>query len=136
MSVCTLLHVFLHHIIVYNTLFLCFHADPLSEKKSSGFYVPRDEAFASIKQTQFTSSAVSLGLNAIFESVDTILTDPNLGFFSFEDIDTLFKEGLHLPPLKANGLSLLQRVIPKLIKAANDTQNILRFDAPETFKSK
>ncbi|KAG4917949.1 hypothetical protein JHK82_055406 [Glycine max] len=109
-------------------------ADPLSEKKSSGFYVPRDEAFASIKQTQFTSSAVSLGLNAIFESVDTILTDPNLGFFSFEDIDTLFKEGLHLPPLKANGLSLLQRVIPKLIKAANDTQNILRFDAPETFK--
>ncbi|KAG4394531.1 hypothetical protein GLYMA_20G053700v4 [Glycine max] len=110
-------------------------ADPLSEKKSSGFYVPRDEAFASIKQTQFTSSAVSLGLNAIFESVDTILTDPNLGFFSFEDIDTLFKEGLHLPPLKANGLSLLQRVIPKLIKAANDTQNILRFDAPETFKN-
>nr|KYP76388.1 hypothetical protein KK1_020629 [Cajanus cajan] len=109
-------------------------ADPLSEIKSSGFYVPRDEAFSKIKQSQFTTSTVSLGLNAIFESLDTILTDPNLGFVSFEDIDTLYKEGFHMPPLKANGLTLLQRVIPKMIKVANDSQNILRFDAPEAFK--
>ncbi|RDX80322.1 Linoleate 13S-lipoxygenase 2-1, chloroplastic, partial [Mucuna pruriens] len=109
-------------------------ADSLSEKKSSRFYVPRDEVFGEMKQTQFTTSTVSLGLNAIFESLDTILTDPDLGFLSFEDIDTLYKEGFHLPPLKANGLTLLQKVIPKLIKAAKDTQNMLRFDPPEAFK--
>ncbi|KAJ1394352.1 PLAT/LH2 domain, partial [Sesbania bispinosa] len=107
-------------------------ADPSSEKKSSNFYVPRDEVFSEIKQAQFNSTAISSGISAVLESIDTILTDQNLGFVSFEDIDTLYKEGFHLPPLKANGLSLLQRVIPRIIKAANDGQNLLRFDTPET----
>lgn len=108
----------------------------MSEKKSAGFYVPRDEAFAEIKQTQFTTTTVSSGLSAISQSLDAILTDLNLGFVSFEDIDTLYREGYNLPPLNASGLNLLQRAIPKLIRAANDTQNTLRFDPPEAVKSK
>lgn len=108
----------------------------MSEKKGLSFYVPRDEAFAEIKQIQFTTTTISSGLSAILESLDAILTDQNLGFVSFEDIDTLYKEGYHLPNLKGNGLTLLQRVIPKFIKAANDSQNILRFDTPEALKSK
>ncbi|XP_061347779.1 linoleate 13S-lipoxygenase 2-1, chloroplastic-like [Gastrolobium bilobum] len=108
--------------------------DPSSETRSSSFYVPRDETFAEIKQTQFTTTTVSSGLSAILESLDAILSDQNLGFVSFEDIDTLYKEGFHLPPLKASGLTLLQRIIPKLIKAANDSQNLLRFDTPEAVK--
>ncbi|XP_057431129.1 linoleate 13S-lipoxygenase 2-1, chloroplastic-like [Lotus japonicus] len=106
-------------------------ADPLYETRSSSLYVPRDEAFAKIKQTQFNTTTLSSGVRAVLESFDAILTDTNLGFESFEDIDTLYKEGLHLPPLKGNGLNLLQRVIPHLIKAANDSQNLLRFDTPE-----
>ncbi|KAK7306731.1 hypothetical protein VNO77_44687 [Canavalia gladiata] len=109
-------------------------SDPLSEKKGLNFYVPRDEAFAEIKQTQFTTTTVSSGLSAILESLDAILTDQKLGFPNFEDIDTLYKEGFHLPTLKANGLNLLQTAIPKLIKAATDTQNLLRFDTPEAVK--
>lgn len=75
-------------------------------------------------------------MTAVLESLDTILTDQNLGFVSFEDIDTLYKEGFHLPPLKTDGLTFLQKIIPKLIKVSNDSQNILRFDSPEPLKSK
>lgn len=71
------------------------------------------------------------------ESLDTIFTDIDLGFDSFEDIDTLFKEGFQLPSsLDSNNLNLLQKVIPRFIKAANDSQNVLRFDTPEALKSK
>ncbi|KAK7243381.1 hypothetical protein RIF29_38176 [Crotalaria pallida] len=109
-------------------------ADPPSEKKSLSFYVPRDEAFAEIKKTQFNTTTISSGLSAILKSLDALLTDQNLGFVSFLDIDMLYKEGFHLPNLKGKSLTLLQRVIPKFIKAANDTQNVLRFDTPEPLK--
>ncbi|TKY50041.1 Linoleate 13S-lipoxygenase 2-1 [Spatholobus suberectus] len=109
-------------------------SDPSSEKRSSNIYVPRDETFSDIKQSQFNMTTISSGLSAISESLDAILTDQNLGFRSFEDIDTLYKEGFQLPPLKDNGLKFLQRAIPRLIEAVNDSQNLLRFDTPETVK--
>ncbi|KHN45340.1 Linoleate 13S-lipoxygenase 2-1, chloroplastic [Glycine soja] len=109
-------------------------SDPSYEKRSSSFYVPRDETFSEVKQSQFTKTTISSGVSAVLESLDAILTDQNLGFRSFEDIDTIYKEGFKLSPLKENGLNFLQRVIPRLIKAANDSQNLLRFDTPETVK--
>ncbi|GAU46321.1 hypothetical protein TSUD_401920 [Trifolium subterraneum] len=101
------------------------NTDPSYEKRdSSSFYVPRDEAFAEIKETQFDTTTASSGVKTILESLDTILTDIDLGFVSFEDIDTLYKEGFQLPSsVDSNKLTLLQKVIPKLIKAANDSQN-------------
>lgn len=115
---------------------MCY-IDPSYEKRVSSFYVPRDDAFAEIKQTQFDATTISSGLKAVLESLDAILTDEDLGFVSFEDIDTLYKEGITLPStLDSNSLTLFQRVIPKLIKAANDSQNLLRFDTPEALKSK
>ncbi|RDX66659.1 Linoleate 13S-lipoxygenase 2-1, chloroplastic, partial [Mucuna pruriens] len=109
-------------------------SDPSSEKRSSSFYVPRDETFSDTKQSQFRMSTISSGTSAVLESLDAILTDQNLGFRSFEDIDTIYKEGFQLPPLKGNGLTFLQKTIPRLINAANDSQNLLRFDTPETVK--
>ncbi|XP_020205956.1 linoleate 13S-lipoxygenase 2-1, chloroplastic [Cajanus cajan] len=105
--------------------------DPLYEKRALNYYVPRDEVFGDTKQTQFTTTTVSSGLSAVLESLDAILSDINIGFESFEDINELYKEGFELPPLQANGLNFLQRVIPKII---NDKQNLLRFDTPEAFK--
>lgn len=121
--------------MIYFYICCCF-TDPSSETRSSDIYVPRDETFSDIKQTQFTKSTISSGLSLISESLDAILTDQNLGFKSFEDIDTIYKEGFKLPPLKNNGLNFLQSAIPRLIKAATDSQNLLRFDTPETVKSK
>ncbi|KHN21708.1 Linoleate 13S-lipoxygenase 2-1, chloroplastic [Glycine soja] len=108
-------------------------ADPSSEKKASNFYVPRDEIFSEIKQTQFTTTTISSAVSLVLESLDAILTDQSLGFVSFEDIDTLYKEGFHVPALQANG-NALQRVIPKLLSVVNDKQNLLRFDTPDAFK--
>ncbi|KAK7401112.1 hypothetical protein VNO78_12426 [Psophocarpus tetragonolobus] len=110
------------------------HADPRSEQKYPFFYVPRDEAFAEIKQIQFTTTTISLGLSAILESLDTIFIDPNQGFASFQDIDMLYKEGFHLPPLEPKWLMFLHKVIPSFIKVANDDKNILHFDTPEAVK--
>ncbi|XP_045809749.1 linoleate 13S-lipoxygenase 2-1, chloroplastic-like [Trifolium pratense] len=110
-------------------------ADPRYETRSSlNFYVPRDESFSETKQTQFNTSTITLGITAAIQSLDTILTDPNLGFASFEDIEKIYKQGFQLPPFKSNDLTFLQKVIPKLIQVANDSQNLLRFDAPEPFK--
>jgi len=117
-------------------LLIVFFSDPSTEKRSSDIYVPRDDAFSDEKQSQFTMSTISTGVSAVLESLDAILTDQDLGFKSFEEIDTIYKEGFHLPKLKDNGLNFLQSIIPRLIKVANDSQNILRFDTPETFKSK
>ncbi|XP_020204131.1 linoleate 13S-lipoxygenase 2-1, chloroplastic [Cajanus cajan] len=110
------------------------NSDPSFEKRSSSFYVPRDETFSDIKQSQFTMTSISSGLSAISEFFDAILIDQNLGFRSFEDIDTIYKEGFQLPSLEDNGLTFLQSTIPRLIKTANDSKNLLRFDAPETIK--
>ncbi|KAK7333912.1 hypothetical protein VNO80_30693 [Phaseolus coccineus] len=109
-------------------------ADSLSEEKGSNVYVPRDEVFSEIKQTQFITTTVSSGLSLVLESLDAILSDQDLGFVSFEDIDTLYKEGIHLPQLRANALNVLQRIIPKFLIVVNDKQNLLRFDTPEAFK--
>ncbi|QCD79112.1 lipoxygenase [Vigna unguiculata] len=110
------------------------HSDPSTEKRSSSFYVPRDDAFSDTKESQFKMNAITTGISAVLESLDAILTDQDLGFRSFEDIETIYKEGFHLPALKDSGLNFLQSVIPRLIKVANDSQNLLRFDTPETVK--
>ncbi|MED6151465.1 hypothetical protein PIB30_082813 [Stylosanthes scabra] len=110
------------------------HKDPLSEKRSLSFYVPRDEKFSETKQKQFTTTTISSGVSAILQSLDAIFTDLNLGFPSFEDIDSLYKEGYELPPLNKSALNIIQGTIPTFIKVVNDTKNLLRFDAPEAIK--
>lgn len=123
---------------IYNTQFYFIrYIDPSYETRDSDFYVPRDEAFAEIKDIQFNTTTASSGVKTILESLDTILTDINLGFDSFEDMDELYKQGFPLPSsLGSNNLTLLQKAIPRLIKVANDSQNLLRFDTPEALKSK
>lgn len=97
-------------------------------------YVPRDEVFGETKQTQFTATTVSSGLKAILQSIASVVDNQNLVFSSFEDIDMLFKDGFSIPQLKNSGL--LQRIIPTLVRAASDSEQILRFDTPEPMKSK
>ncbi|KAG4958874.1 hypothetical protein JHK87_035507 [Glycine soja] len=110
-------------------------ADPLSERKCLNIFVPRDEAFAEIKQLQFTTTTISLGLSAILASLDTIFIDQNLGFASFQDIDMLYKEGYHLPHPEPKWLTFLQKVIPSFIKVATDNKKTLHFDTPEAVKN-
>ncbi|XLR28844.1 linoleate 13S-lipoxygenase 2-1, chloroplastic isoform X1 [Arachis hypogaea] len=108
--------------------------DPLSEKRSGSFYVPRDEEFGERKQKQFTETIVSSGVSAVLKSLDAIFTNLNIGFPSFEDIDSLYKEGYELPPLHATALNIIQNAIPTFFKPANHRDNLLNFDAPQPFK--
>ncbi|XP_054793635.1 linoleate 13S-lipoxygenase 2-1, chloroplastic-like [Prosopis cineraria] len=103
--------------------------DPSSETRSSSVYVPRDEAFSETKQTQFTTTTICAVVSALIQSLDVVLTDQDLGFLTFLEIDMLFKDGFKVPPLKNGG----NGCIPNLIKAVSDSQQALRFEAPDTF---
>ncbi|KAL6288420.1 hypothetical protein ACE6H2_005930 [Prunus campanulata] len=74
--------------------------DPLSEKRSSSVYVPRDEAFAEVKQLTFSAKALKSVLHALLPSLETALLNPKLGFPYFTAIDSLFNEGVTLPKPK------------------------------------
>lgn len=108
----------------------------MSEKKSATVYVPRDEAFADIKQTQFLATTASSGLSAITRAINSIATNQTLAFSSIDDIDMLFKNGFTIPQLENTDSGLLQRIIPKIVQVVSNSQQVLRFDTPETFKSR
>ncbi|KAI4308313.1 hypothetical protein L6164_031399 [Bauhinia variegata] len=108
--------------------------DPSSETRSTSFYVPRDEQFAEKKQEQFTGTTLSSGLSAVLQFLDTVLTDQNQGFESYDDIQMLFKDGFTMPQLKWGASNLLQAVIPRVIKAASESKEVLLFETPQTIK--
>lgn len=105
--------------------------DPLSEKRSGSVYVPRDEAFSEVKQSTFQAKTLSSGLQALVPLLQTVLVDRKLGFPYFTAIDSLFDEGIQLPP---KGQGLLKNVLPRLIKAVSDADDFLQFEIPETMK--
>ncbi|KAF5748780.1 linoleate 13S-lipoxygenase 2-1 chloroplastic-like [Tripterygium wilfordii] len=106
--------------------------DPSAEKRSTTFYVPRDEAFAEIKQLTFSAKTLYSGLHALVPSLETVI-DSNLGFHLFSNIDSLFNEGIHLPPLQEQRKGFWGTVMPRLVKAVTGgTDLFLCFETPET----
>ncbi|KAK0606111.1 hypothetical protein LWI29_034218 [Acer saccharum] len=107
--------------------------DPASEtRSSSSFYVPRDETFAEIKQLTFSAKTLYCVLHALVPTLETATLDTNLGFPYFTAIDSLFNEGVNLPPLTLQGW---KTIIPRLVKAITDTsEDILRFETPDTMQ--
>lgn len=110
-------------------------ADPLSEKRTKrGFYVPRDECFSEIKQLTFSAKTLYSVLHALAPSLGTVMVDKNLGFKYFTAIDSLFSEGVDLPPIGNQGF--LRTILPRVVKSITDTGgDVLRFESPETFNS-
>ncbi|XP_010265848.1 PREDICTED: linoleate 13S-lipoxygenase 2-1, chloroplastic-like [Nelumbo nucifera] len=100
--------------------------DPLSEKRSSNMYVPRDEAFSQVKQQEFTSVTVSSALNGLLPLIRGALVDTNLGFPTFKAIGELFDKGVPIPLHENQGL--LETVVSKVTDIKDD---LLRFDTPE-----
>ncbi|KAL6966379.1 linoleate 13S-lipoxygenase [Sarracenia purpurea var. burkii] len=107
--------------------------DPLSESRSSSVYVPRDEAFSDVKNLTFSAKTVYSVLHALVPSLETALLDPDLGFPYFTAIDSLFNEGVNLPPLAQK--EFLRDLLPRMVKFFNDTEEgLLRFETPATFE--
>ncbi|XP_023739794.1 linoleate 13S-lipoxygenase 2-1, chloroplastic isoform X1 [Lactuca sativa] len=104
-------------------------SDPLSESRSSDVYVPRDESFSEVKNMTFSFKTVYSVLHAVIPSIETTMIDKDLGFPYFTAIESLFNEGVNLPPLDNKGF--LGNVLPRLLKAMEDAQNnILLFETP------
>ncbi|TXG73179.1 hypothetical protein EZV62_001758 [Acer yangbiense] len=107
--------------------------DPSSETRSSLFYVPRDEEFSEVKTLTFSAKTVYSVLHALLPSLETAIVDSDLGFPYFTAIDSLFNEGINMPPLTKQGF--WKTLIPRLIKAVRDTgEDVLRFEPPETIE--
>ncbi|MCD7466629.1 hypothetical protein HAX54_003476 [Datura stramonium] len=106
--------------------------DPLSESKGKFVYIPRDEAFSEVKNSTFNTNTFSAVLNAVVPGLESIITDPNLGFPHFPAIDSLYEVDVSpLEPLE-NKRNVLLDPIRGLIRAISNTRNeIFRFQTPE-----
>ncbi|CAK7331831.1 unnamed protein product [Dovyalis caffra] len=104
--------------------------DPSSESKSIINYVPRDEAFSEVKGLTFSAKALKSVLNALLPSIESVFSDPKLGFPYFNAIDSLFDEGVALPKPKNPGF--FRTVLPRLVKTFREGgDELLLFDTPE-----
>ncbi|KAL9407311.1 hypothetical protein Peur_004283 [Populus x canadensis] len=108
-------------------------SDPLTETRSSSFYVPRDEEFSEIKMGTFSAKTLKSVLHALVPSLSTAIVDSELGFPFFSSIDALFNEGINLPPLKKQGF--WKDLLPNLFRAISDgTKDVLKFETPDTME--
>ncbi|KAG7948007.1 hypothetical protein I3843_14G124100 [Carya illinoinensis] len=108
-------------------------ADPQSEtRKTSRFYVPRDECFSEIKQLTFSAKTVYSVLRVLVPSLGIVISDRDLGFPYFTAIDSLFTEGVNLPS-EEDQEGFLREIMPRLVKTISKTGgDVLRFETPET----
>ncbi|PHT59204.1 Linoleate 13S-lipoxygenase 2-1, chloroplastic [Capsicum baccatum] len=105
--------------------------DPLSESRSSSVYVPRDETFSEVKSLTFSGNTVHSVLHAVVPALESVVSDPDLGFPHFPAIDSLFNVGVDIPGLGEKKGGLLN-VIPRLFKAISDTgKDVLLFETPQ-----
>ncbi|ONH99220.1 hypothetical protein PRUPE_6G018700 [Prunus persica] len=104
--------------------------DSLSEKRSNKWYVPRDEAFSEVKQLTFSAKTVYSVMHALVPSLETAMADNDHGFAYFTAIDSLFNEGINLPPFKEQGI--LKTLLPRLVNVVASGDDVLRFVPPET----
>lgn len=108
--------------------------DPLSETRSIGVYVPRDEVFSELKEATFSAKTLKSVLHALIPTIESTLLDPELGFPYFTAIDTLFNEGVNVPKHKNQGK--FQPILPRIVKAVEDGQDdLLLFETPEMIDS-
>lgn len=109
----------------------------MSEKRSGGTaYVPRDESFSEEKRLTFSAKTIYSVLHAVVPSLQTAIFDSEFGFPNFKAIDSLFNEGVNLPPLENKNKGFLTTLLPRLVKAiANTGEDVLRFETTDTMDS-
>lgn len=96
-------------------------------------YVPRDENFSEVKQLTFSTKTLASGLQALVPALTALIVDKERPFEVFSDIDSLFDEGVGLPPGEVKISTLLPRIVSFIKEKGED---ILRFDPPATMDSK
>ncbi|XAR64425.1 Linoleate 13S-lipoxygenase [Bertholletia excelsa] len=99
-------------------------SDPSCEtrvEKPDPVYVPRDEAFEEIKQNTFSAGRLKAMLNNLIPSIAAALSNSDIPFTCFSEIDKLYNDGLVLKgeEQKVNGKSFpgnFMKQVGKLFK--------------------
>uniref|UniRef100_A0A0D9X9L7 linoleate 13S-lipoxygenase n=1 Tax=Leersia perrieri TaxID=77586 RepID=A0A0D9X9L7_9ORYZ len=108
--------------------------NPKSESRSNSVYVPRDEEFSEVKNTQFSLKTLQSVLHAAVPVAQSTILDSNQPFPSFFVIDKLFEDGVELPGVEK--LNFLQSIVPRLLELLRDGpgDKVLLFDTPANVK--
>uniref|UniRef100_A0A7C9B054 Lipoxygenase n=1 Tax=Cannabis sativa TaxID=3483 RepID=A0A7C9B054_CANSA len=105
--------------------------DPLSESRISDFYVPRDEEFAEVKQSNFSLKTVYSVIHAVIPILRQVLIDENFPYFTA--IDVLYDEGIKIPSNAEKSLiQTIKNVNARIYKTVSDADDFLQFQQPPT----
>ncbi|CAI9264659.1 unnamed protein product [Lactuca saligna] len=106
--------------------------DPLTETRSSNpFYVPIDEDFSEIKSVSFGARTLYNLLIGVIPRLGTAFTGKDEDFRLFQDIESLFDEGVVINGTNKDAANVLPRIVHKVVDAVDD---LLKFDPPETIQ--
>lgn len=73
-------------------------------------------------------------MQCLIPTVQSTIADPNKPFPNIGAVDSLFSDGINLPPLKEQGL--WNTVLPRFFTAITEgSEDVLRFKAPDTVAS-
>ncbi|KAL7610480.1 lipoxygenase 6, chloroplastic [Lactuca sativa] len=103
-------------------------SDPNSEsriEKPHPVYVPRDETFEEIKQNTFSAGRLKALLHNLLPSIAAKLSDTDISFECFSEIDKLYNDGVFLKEAEHNQF---------LVNFTNQVMNVgkrfLKYDTP------
>ncbi|XP_060967000.1 lipoxygenase 2, chloroplastic [Cannabis sativa] len=114
--------------------------DLSSESRSkTAFYVPRDETFAEVKQNDFASRRIALGIKSLIPFLESNMFDEK--FPNFTDIDKMFKEGYEITDKSISGdksikemlaLHVGTKLYSSVLVAESLVDNVIKFKQPPT----
>ncbi|KAJ4848227.1 Lipoxygenase 6, chloroplastic [Turnera subulata] len=110
--------------------------DPLSEsrvEKPKSVYVPRDEAFEEIKLNTFSAGRLKALLHNLIPSIAATLSNSDIPFTCFSDIDKLYNDGVILKSDEPNGLEnpFLTNVLKNVLSIG---ERLLKYETPAIIK--
>lgn len=113
------------------------NTDQSSESRDGQFYVPRDEAFSEVKQTNFVLNLLFAVTHAIVPILQGTLIDDKFPYFTA--IDVLYNEGIKVPSKigsEGKRFQLLKSISSRVYKAVLDADDIIQFKQPPPMDSK
>ncbi|CAL1354896.1 unnamed protein product [Linum trigynum] len=108
--------------------------DELSEsriEKPHPVYVPRDEAFEETKQAAFAAGRLKAVLHNLIPSISASLSDCDIPFICFSDIDTLFNDGFLIRPGPKGTTGFLAKFVNQIWNAGH---KMMKYDTPAGIK--
>ncbi|CAN1295256.1 Lipoxygenase 6, chloroplastic [Linum perenne] len=103
-------------------------------EKPHPLYVPRDEKFGETKMATFAVGKLKAVLHNLVPSIASALSDCDIPFVCFSDIDTLFSDGFLI---RGKAGKIWPPVLAKVVKKVwNASHKLMKYDTPAIIRSK